>query len=279
MILLMESLNADIVGYLIRFIRRDKDKCRLLMTCQWISKCEVFFHEDILINKIIRSRWFHKFTNIIVKNKKCKFPRKGLTPPLKASGFPSSITSLTFNHEFNDSVKDYIPSTIVYLKFSDDFNQPIEGCIPPSVKNLNFGWSFDQPIRNCIPHSVKYLSFGYRFNQSIKYCIPLGVNFLHFGERFNQPIKGCIPSSVTRLGLDISFRHPVDIPSSVVELMLYEYSDNLMRTIPTTVKKIIFVRRITMRQKIRAKRHLPNSKIMDIYDINGYYSDKKNYFC
>ena len=66
-----------------------------------------------------------------------------------------------------------IPDKITNLTFNENFNQSIKDCIPSSVSHLTFGWKCNQPIKDCIPSSVSHLTFGHEFNQPIKDCIPL----------------------------------------------------------------------------------------------------------
>src|SRR6266567_3325134 len=124
----------DIWGHIVQFIKQDKNKCYLMMTCKWISKCNFYFDDQIDIDKIIGSLWFDHFRSVIIKD----------------------IVSL--------------PPSIIHLTFSPDFNQPINGFIPSSVIELVFGSNFNQPINGCIPSAVECVFFGHNFNQSIENC-------------------------------------------------------------------------------------------------------------
>lgn len=240
---MITSINMlDVWSYITELIEDDKDKCRLMMTCKWISKCRFYFNQMNTYEKILRSRWFDHFTNVLV-NKKIimrpileisskeinnKFPSNMNNPTFAkfVSKFPLNMTHLTFEDKFNKSVKKCIPSTVTHLTFGDYFSHPIKDSIPSSVTHLIFGDSFDYQIKNFIPSSVKYLEFGYSFNKNIKGCIPASVTHLILGSCFdNSKLKGCIPPSVTHLTLDPRFElfNYDDIPSTVTHLYEINY--------------------------------------------------------
>lgn len=56
----------DIWSHIAKYIKKDKDKCRLMMTCKEISKNKFYFNEQILVKKIYNSRWFDNFVKIFV---------------------------------------------------------------------------------------------------------------------------------------------------------------------------------------------------------------------
>lgn len=226
----MDQLMLDVWTYISKFITIDSDKCRLMITCKEISRCNFYFENRILVDKISKLKWFNHFTYIEMMY--------GHTE------FPASVTHLFFGNYYNYPIKIKIPLTVTYLIFSDSFNQPISGIIPSSVTYLYLGEYFDQPIKNCIPSSVKHLMinfnrpinnipstvtrliFGYWFNQpiydrSIVGNLPSTVTHLFFGERFNQAIKGQLPTSVKYLTFGKNFNLPLKkaIPSSVKEII------------------------------------------------------------
>ena len=65
----------DVWSYITELIEDDKDKCRLMMTCKWISECQFHFNQINIYEKILRrSRWFDHFTNVLVEKKIEQFP-------------------------------------------------------------------------------------------------------------------------------------------------------------------------------------------------------------
>src|SRR6266567_797911 len=90
----------DIWTHIIKFIESDKIKCRTVMTCKGLSNSEVYFHEKIHIGRIIKSRWFDYFTNVVVSER---------------SQLPVHIKRLTFGYFFKESINVYIPSTVTHL--------------------------------------------------------------------------------------------------------------------------------------------------------------------
>jgi len=200
----------DVWGYIIRFIKSNKDKCRLMMTCKGITKCHFIFDEIIKVKKIAGSRWFNKFNNIITNS--------------DLPSLPLFVTHLTFNWKCNKPINGNIPSSVTHLAFGDCFNQPINNCIPPSVTHLVFCWDFNQPIDNCIPSSVTHLVF----------C-----------NKFNQPVKNNIPESVINLTFRFDFYYGKNcyIPPTVITInviLFDEESDFIIQRIPHSVKEINF---------------------------------------
>jgi len=196
----------DVWGHIISFIDCDKPKCNLLLTCKWISKCDFHFNQKISIRIIRYSRWFDKFTNIIIPMK------------MDMIKLPLSVTRLEFGDRFNKSLKKYIPSTVTHLKFGDRFNQPINNCIPSSVTHLKFGHDYDQSIKNCIPSSVTHLNFGHEFDQHISNNIPSSVTHLKLGYWFSHSIRN-LPTSI--IYLKISFRD--DVPKFIKNVEFYNF--------------------------------------------------------
>ena len=189
----MDPLMIDIWGCILEFVKNNKDKCYLLMTCKEISKCNFCFTQRIHIDKIGKLEWFNKFTNI------------EMSMSHYFTELPISTTNLmiTTTESFPDPwsvnflLKPYIPSTVTHLEFDWQFNKPLGDFIPSSVTHLKLGASFNQPIENSIPSSVVEIMFGARFNQSVN-SIPSSVKCLKFHTFFNKPING-LPSSVEKI--------------------------------------------------------------------------------
>jgi len=224
----MNSLIYDIWSYIMRFIKNNSDKYRLLVSCKEMSKCDFYFYETIPIHKIQNIRWFNRFTNIIV----LKITNK----------LPISVKKISFAL-CNQITPKYLPNTITTIKFSYIFDQPIKGCIPSSVKKIIFGEYFNQPIDGCIPSSVKKIVFGRDFNQPIKGHIPLSVTHLALGNFFCHITTDYIPSSVTHLSFyNFSLTGLASVPSSVthLEFLCNGYDNKPWRgRIPTHLKSLI----------------------------------------
>lgn len=199
----------DIWNHIASFIKDDKTKCCYIRTTNYMPKCDFYFNDMIEINKIVHSRWFNKFTNILVNDTKITLP--------------FCVTKLTLGFNFNYRIENFIPSTVIDLDLGDRFNAPIKGCIPSSVTHLRFGWNFNQEYWNDIS-SVTHLTFSW-------YC-----NYI------NNPDNNSIPSSVTHVtiekDIDAIFKK---IPRSILNLTLGSdfrfYSAR--GKIPSSIKELI----------------------------------------
>lgn len=213
----MDILPLDLIGNIAEFIDCDNDKCCLMMTCKWISKCKFRFYQTINLKKILQSRWFHYFTDINA---------------VDAVPFPSHITRLTFSDSFDKNIENKIPSTVIHLTFGNQFDQPIVGCIPSSVKKIEFGYFFDQPIENCIPSNITHLKFGNCFNQMITNNIPKTITHLILGCHFKHPIRGLSNLSVTHLTLCACYEKWNDITkiSSITNLFFNGLIDEIKKS-------------------------------------------------
>jgi len=149
------------------FIRNDKDKCKLMLTCKQISKYEFYFYDMILIDKIGKSIWFNKFTNILIY---CNVQK-----------LPLSINKLTFDEHFNSQITMKIPPTITHLSFGTYFQKSVDHCIPTSVIELTFGDYFGRSLEN-IPSSVITLNFHIYsvFGKFDKCNIPDSIRTINF---------------------------------------------------------------------------------------------------
>ena len=96
-------LTFDIISHICIFVFDNKTKCNVLRTCRGISKYIFSFHEPININKIMKSRWYHHFTNIITGR--------------NISRYPKEMTHLRFIGGFNFR-KSRIPASVTHLSFS-----------------------------------------------------------------------------------------------------------------------------------------------------------------
>src|SRR5690606_19243273 len=173
------GLPIELWGYLSEFIKSNKEKCRLIITCKWISKCGFSFNEAINANLICHHQWYERFINI------------NDTGDVELH---SNIKALIAGAGFNKRV--YVPSSVVQLVFGRFFNQSIDN-LPSSIKYLIFGEAFNYPIDR-LPSSITHLTFGANFNQSIR-GLPSSITHLGLGWFFNQPIYDCLPNSIIHL--------------------------------------------------------------------------------
>ena len=209
----MDPMMIDVLKYIIKFIKCDKDKCRFLMTCKEISKCEFYFHDEITAIQIIRSQWFNNFTNVLAYDLKL---------------LPSAITSLHLKEYKSDVIiYDDIPSSVKYLKFGDFRSSAFKGNIPPSVTHLTFILN-NPPIKK-IPSSITHLSLKRsfpKFTSFEKGYIPSSVTHLTCDDYFFIQNRKIIPSSVTHLFFkDTEIRHrPRHIPDFVTEVKMGRFT-------------------------------------------------------
>lgn len=243
----------------------DREKLNFLLTSKKIMESlgeQIYFDEEVDINKILKSQFFLNFTNLIMdeyiiytdpelygdRNHALVLPRNikriRFVDSFNRSvdNIPSTVTHLIFGFHFNQYINGCIPTSVTHLIFGNNFNKSIFDCIPSSITYLKFGYSFNRPIENCIPPSVTHLMFGGMFNYLIK-GLPSSITYLEFGDRFDQSIKE-LPSLITHLTLGYWFDKPIknNIPSSITHLTLsYNYPDADKVHIPTTVKHLKFV--------------------------------------
>jgi len=273
----MNILSLDLWGYLSDFIKFNKDKCYLMMTCKGISKCNFYFTEIIDNRIIVKSIWYHHFVNVSIHSIHEEFPSLVrsvyLVPWLHITSLkefiPSTVTKLSIDTEqlFNNSIPSSITDLYLGGNFRKSLSKSLSNRIPETVKKLTFDASFNQNIIGCIPSSVTELYFGYLFNQSIEGCLPTSIKKLVFGCNFNQPIKDSIPSSVIYLSFGNVFCQSIKncIPPSVIELHLcYRYiiyfCDHEDEYIPSSVKKIFIHGYISDDRKIYIQNRITNSK-------------------
>ena len=154
------------------------------------SKSYVLSNYQFKFNDNMVSRFYYNtyrnIRNIIVESIDC----------LK---YFDNLKSITFEHYFNQPLKDSIPGSVIHLTFGTRFDQPIKDSIPGSVTHLVIGWKFNQPIKDSIPGSVTHLTFGICFNQPIKDSIPEFVTHLIFDHKFKHFNPHHVPTTVTNL--------------------------------------------------------------------------------
>lgn len=217
---LMDPMMIDVLKYIIKFVKNDKDKCRFIMTCKEISKYEFYFHDEIAAIQIINSQWFNKFTNVLAYDLKI---------------LPSAITCLYLKEYKSDIViYDDIPSSVKYLKFGDFRSSRFEGNIPSSVTHLTF--FIGNPPMKKIPLSITHLSLkgSYLvFPIFSKDFIPSSVTHLICDDYFFMLNLEIIPSSVTHLffkGIE-NWHHPRDIPHFVTGVRMGKFTDDQKKLI------------------------------------------------
>jgi len=149
----MDQLTSDEWSYIMSFIEKNADTCSLLRTCKGISNYKFYFYEEVHFRKIINSKLYDRFINVIISN---------------LDNLPLSIKMLTFDYHFNQPIKDYIPLGVTHLIFGYYFDKPIKDCIPLGVTHLTFGYRFDQPINDYIPSSVEYLEFKGTYQHTVE---------------------------------------------------------------------------------------------------------------
>jgi len=143
---------------------KDKEKIYLSMVSIKFNKIKykMRYTELVTIAKIESLPYFDNFENVEISNIILKCPKNAKYIHLLSNqiNILPCVTHLTFDDNFNQSIKDCIPSSVTHLKFCYLFDQSIKDCIPSSVIYLKFGHDFDQSIKDCIPSSVTHLTFG-----------------------------------------------------------------------------------------------------------------------
>jgi len=164
----MDTILIDVLEYIIKNISNNGDKCKLMMTCKNISKCNFYFTELININKISGSTWFDRFINIFIKDDMCALPlfTKYLTfdtwfnQNIK-NKIPNSVTHIAFGEDFQYLTKDYYCGSLTYMEYNDNKMAYFKDCIPSSVTHLTIGAFFDSGFAESIPSTVRYKTNQY----------------------------------------------------------------------------------------------------------------------
>lgn len=212
-----ETFPPEIITLMLSHIKRNQDKCRFLITCQGIMKCDFTFDEEVRISKIEKSRWYDKFTKIGIyygdewpsqfplsikhlvylplldwdKNyHHSKLSRKNYTyyKLLRKIGcvddpqsiLPLSVTNLTINN-FNDLM---IEDNVVQRIISVDTGYIYTNAEPDGLFNL---LSWKRSI------NILHITLGKEINKSIaNISIPnhLGLKNLLLSCQINQMIEG-----------------------------------------------------------------------------------------
>uniref|UniRef100_A0A6C0C7X7 F-box domain-containing protein n=1 Tax=viral metagenome TaxID=1070528 RepID=A0A6C0C7X7_9ZZZZ len=213
----------------------DREKIRLSMVSKYMDriKYKLTYHEKQKIEKIRNLSYFNNFSNICVSEKNGVYPIfvKQIFYDVYDSGalknLPSTVTHLTFNYSFNDTLCD-IPQTVTHLELGCKFYRyetfptiinvthlTIYSCIerrnifiPSSVKNLKI-YNFDGTIEKNIPESVSHLTLVRKY-WMMPECIPTSITHLIFDDWFGDPVDNLTMLFVTHLTFGKGFNHPVD---------------------------------------------------------------------
>lgn len=175
----------DIWTHIIKFVESDKIKCRTAMTCKGLSNSEFYFHEKIHISRIVKSRWFDYFTNVVVSER---------------VALPLHIKQLTLGYffVFEKSISNYVPSTVTHLDIGTEHNALFHNAIPTSVTHLSINSLCTRRIDVLIPSSVTHLTIGKVCCGFSDHKIPKSITHLTITDWYYPESKD-IPSSVTNL--------------------------------------------------------------------------------
>lgn len=151
----------DVLTHVVKIMECDKDRCRLAMTCMKLIKSEFYFNNLINIKKINNLQWFDKFTNIRVVNFK---------------KLPQSITHLTFEKNFDTSLKGRIPLTVKSVTFFWDLDYVSVSSLG-TLAELYFKIThFQESVNDYFPLSVKEIIFHGDFSYNQQLNLQLALN-------------------------------------------------------------------------------------------------------
>eukprot|EP00435_Cladocopium_sp_Y103_P061201 s312_g22.t2 len=175
---------------------------------------------------------------------------EGAEPGEYLCHLPSSLQSLSFGRDFNQSVERVtLPSSLQSLSFGDKFNQSLElVTFRSSLQSLSFGRHFNQRLeRVTLPSSLQSLSFGDMFRQSLeRVTLPSSLQSLSFGDAFNQSLElVTLPSSLQSLSFGHDFNQRLErvtFPSSLQSLNFgYAFNQSLeLVTLPSSLQSLSF---------------------------------------
>ena len=190
------QISRDIWGCIILFMKGNNDKCKLLMTCKEISKCNVTFDDPINIEQIYKSRWFHYFTNV-----------NNVTDILL---LPKNIIKLGFSENFVNNLISRIPKSVIQLTFSngnfigDEFPETVTHlCFRHKKRIISIG-NFPKSVSHLMVSEIIYcknmvannLILNHDFCGELYNSVPRSVSSLTLHEDFNNYVQNCIPSTV-----------------------------------------------------------------------------------
>ena len=167
------------------------------------------------------------------------------TPILDNVDLPKNLLSLTFGHEFNQSLVNVkFPSCLQFLTFGRSFNKSLVNVeLPSSLECLTFGELFNQSLEHVIlPAGLKCLTLGDGFNQMFaNVTLPASLQSLKFGAAFDYQL-GSLPDSLESLTLGLSFnqslqnmRWPISLKS--LSIPSHCFSSPLdYETLPSTLQ-------------------------------------------
>lgn len=145
-------MMLDVWSYIATFIERDRDRCRLMMTCTEMLNCSIYFNELIRIERINGLKIFDKFTNVIISNRK---------------KLPQNVTHVSLSFEFDHLIKNYIPTTVTHLYCKNTNVLLMDDYVPSTVTHLFFNYySTAYFFKNVnIPSSITHLDVGFHYGE------------------------------------------------------------------------------------------------------------------
>ena len=167
----------DVLTHVVKIMECDKDRCRLAMTCTRLMKSEFYFNNLVSIKKINNLQWFDKFTNIRVVN---------------FSKLPQSVMHLTFEKNFNVSLKGRIPSTVKTVTFYWDRNDVSITAIMTLTDIYYKLIHFQESINDYFPLSIKEIIFHGDFSGIQQENMGIAFNRDDLKITFVNPVKKCL---------------------------------------------------------------------------------------
>src|SRR6202042_3134553 len=107
----MERLILDVINVILSYLE-DKSKVKLLMLNKETTKK---MYDIIFFDEFHDEETIIKMTNMLTKFKKIANYNMNIE-------VPNSVTHLTFDDYFNQSIKDSIPNSVTHLIFGNCFN-------------------------------------------------------------------------------------------------------------------------------------------------------------
>lgn len=167
-------MELDIWSHIATFIESNKDRCQLLMTHKEILKANIYFDEQINVEKIIRLHFFDRFRNI--------------SNVYYLELLPKFVTKISFCPGFHASLTDKLPSTVTHISFPKMLKKPSIGFLPPYITHLILS-----DVITCDDMTAKNLILCEDYNDFISNRISNHVRNLTFHENLKHLYKDCIP--------------------------------------------------------------------------------------
>ena len=187
-----ETFPPEIITLMLSHIKRNQDKCRFLITCQGIMKCDFTFDEEISISKIEKLQWYDKFTKVgVYHGDKWSHTSPAYYKHLIFLPCFDPVTTYYHDKFFFGPPILYLPQSVTLLTIEDDSNMIkktlISNIVSISEDFILINREFDNVSIRGEKLQTIVITFGKEINPSI--TIPHGSYGLKLTEILPHLVK------------------------------------------------------------------------------------------